>query len=81
MENRLKTRPEKHNIFKTVPIESLIKNPNNPNHMSKPNFKKLVRNIELTGLYEPIIVRHVGWASKEIARNNISYCAIKSSPL
>ena len=46
-----------HNKYKTVPIEILIENPNNPNRMSKPNFKKLVRNIKSTGLYEPVIVK------------------------
>ncbi len=59
MENTAKT----HNIFKSVPIENLIENPNSPSRMSKPTFAKLVRNIERTGLYEPVIVRHVGWAS------------------
>ncbi len=48
---------EKQNNFKIVPIDMLIDNPNNPNHMSKSSFAKLVRNIEHTGLYEPIIVR------------------------
>ncbi len=31
--------------------------PDNPNHMSRPTFTRLVRNIERTGLYEPLIVR------------------------
>ena len=53
MENATKT----HNIFKSVPIESLTDNANNPGRMSKQCFAKLVRNIERTGLYEPIIVR------------------------
>jgi ParB/RepB/Spo0J family partition protein len=47
----------KRNKIQTVPIETLIDNPNNPNRMSKTTFAKLVRNIERTGLYEPIIVR------------------------
>ncbi len=53
MENTAKT----HNIFKSVPIENLIENPNSPGRMSKTTFAKLVRNIERTGLYEPVIVR------------------------
>jgi hypothetical protein len=57
MDNTSKKRIEKQNIFKTVPIEMLIENPNSPNRMSKSSFAKLVRNIERTGLYEPIIVR------------------------
>ncbi len=48
---------KKRNKIQTVPIETLIDNPNNPNRMSKTTFAKLVRNIEHTGLYEPIIVR------------------------
>ena len=57
MENKTKTQIKTHNKFKIVPIENLIENPNNPNRMSKSSFAKLVRNIERTGLYEPIIVR------------------------
>ncbi len=59
MENKTKTRLEKQNNFKTVPIEILSDNPNNPNRMSKSSFAKLVRNIERTRLYEPIIVRKI----------------------
>ncbi len=40
-----------------IAIEKLVENPNNPNIMSKTNFKKLVQNIKKTGLYEPIVVR------------------------
>jgi ParB family chromosome partitioning protein len=58
MENTVKTPLEKQNKIQTVPIEMLIDNPNNPNRMSKSSFAKLVRNIEQTGLYEPIIVRN-----------------------
>jgi ParB-like chromosome segregation protein Spo0J len=47
----------KQNTIRSVSIDSLIENPNNPNRMSKTSFAKLVRNIERTGLYEPIIVR------------------------
>lgn len=48
---------KKQNKIQSVPIDSLIENPNNPNKMSKKTFAKLVRNIERTGLYEPLIVR------------------------
>jgi len=43
--------------IKTVPIEKLTAHPDNPNRMSDKTFAKLVRNIERTGRYEPIIVR------------------------
>jgi ParB-like chromosome segregation protein Spo0J len=41
----------------TIPLDKLVPHPDNPNHMSKVTFAKLVRNIEQTGLYEPLIVR------------------------
>jgi ParB family chromosome partitioning protein len=40
-----------------IAINKLIAHPDNPNVMSGEKFRKLVRNIERTGLYEPIIVR------------------------
>lgn len=40
-----------------VPLNRLLPHPDNPNHMSQPTFARLVRNIEQTGLYEPLIVR------------------------
>jgi ParB/RepB/Spo0J family partition protein len=43
-----------------VPIDKLIAHPDNPNRMSDKTFTKLVRNIERTGRYEPIIVRPKG---------------------
>jgi ParB/RepB/Spo0J family partition protein len=43
--------------IKTITIEKLVPHPYNPNVMSESNFRKLVRNIEKTGLYEPIVVR------------------------
>ncbi len=45
------------NQIRLVAIEKLIGNPDSPNRMSKGKFNKLVRNIERTGLYEPLIVR------------------------
>jgi len=41
----------------SIPIEKLVAHPDNPNRMSKRNLAKLVRNIERTGRYEPLIVR------------------------
>jgi ParB-like chromosome segregation protein Spo0J len=38
-------------------MEKLEAHPGNPNKQSAINFGKLVRNIERTGLYEPLIVR------------------------
>jgi ParB/RepB/Spo0J family partition protein len=43
--------------MKTIAISKLYPHPANPNVMSESNFGKLVRNIERTGLYEPIVVR------------------------
>jgi hypothetical protein len=43
--------------IKSVRIEKLLAHPDNPNVMSDSKLKKLVRNIERTGLYEPIVVR------------------------
>lgn len=41
----------------SIPIEKLIAHPDNPNRMSKRNLAKLIRNIERTGRYEPLVVR------------------------
>jgi ParB/RepB/Spo0J family partition protein len=43
--------------IESIPIAKLIPHPANPNQMSDSTFRKLVRNIGRTGLYEPIIVR------------------------
>jgi ParB/RepB/Spo0J family partition protein len=45
------------NTIKTIVLSKLIAHPDNPNVMSDAMFRKLVRNIERTGLYEPIVVR------------------------
>ncbi|MFZ0035693.1 MAG: ParB/RepB/Spo0J family partition protein [Sedimentisphaerales bacterium] len=45
------------NTVQTIEIEKLVAHPDNPNQQSKVNFSKLVRNIERTGRYEPIVVR------------------------
>ena len=43
--------------IQSVPLSKLVDHPDNPNHMSGSTFAKLVRNIERTGRYEPIVVR------------------------
>ena len=45
------------NKIQTIVLEKLLGHPANPNRMSKVNFRKLVRNIERSGRYEPIVVR------------------------
>ncbi|MBN1796716.1 MAG: ParB N-terminal domain-containing protein [Sedimentisphaerales bacterium] len=49
---------QNHNSkIKTVELKYLFPHPDNPNRMSKENFRKLKRHIERTGRYEPVIVR------------------------
>jgi hypothetical protein len=45
------------NQVQSIALDRLIAHPDNPNRMSKTNFAKLVRNIERTGRYEPLVVR------------------------
>ena len=45
------------NQVSSVPIEKLVAHPDTVNRMSKRVFAKLVRNIERTGRYEPLVVR------------------------
>jgi len=45
------------NTIQSISLDRLIAHPDNPNRMNKGNFAKLVRNIERTGLYEPLTVR------------------------
>ncbi len=45
------------NSIRSIPLERLNAHPDNPNEQSRVNFGKLVRNIERTGRYEPLIVR------------------------
>ena len=44
-------------MIQSIALSKLIAHPDNPNVMSEATFRKLVRNIERTGLYEPIVVR------------------------
>ena len=46
-----------NNELRTIKLEKLLPHPDNPNRMSKANFDKLVRNINQTGRYEPLLVR------------------------
>jgi len=48
------------NRVMSIQINKLIDHPNSPNRMSKRNFTRLVRNIEWTGRYEPLVVRRHG---------------------
>jgi hypothetical protein len=45
------------NRLTSIPVDKLIAHPGNPNWMSRRNFARLVRNIERTGRYEPLVVR------------------------
>jgi hypothetical protein len=45
------------NSIQSIALDKLDAHPDNPNQQSKVNFSKLVRNIERTGRYEPLIVR------------------------
>jgi ParB-like chromosome segregation protein Spo0J len=45
------------NIIRSIRLDKLVAHPDNPNQQSKVVFGKLVRNIERTGRYEPILVR------------------------
>jgi ParB/RepB/Spo0J family partition protein len=45
------------NSVQQIALEKLSAHPDNPNQQSKANFARLVRNIERTGRYEPLIVR------------------------
>jgi len=45
------------NSIQSIPLDRLVAHPDNPNRQSRANFTKLVRNIERTGRYEPLVVR------------------------
>jgi len=45
------------NRIQSIALEKLVAHPDNPNRMSKAKFAKLLRNIERTGRYEPLVVR------------------------
>jgi ParB-like chromosome segregation protein Spo0J len=48
------------NRIMSIPVDKLIDHHGSPNRMSRRNFARLVRNIEWTGLYEPLVVRRQG---------------------
>ena len=43
--------------IRNIPLTKLIPHPDNPNRMSRAAFGKLMRHINRTGQYEPLIVR------------------------
>jgi len=45
------------NTIQQIALYKLVAHPDNPNKMTGSTFAKLVRNIERTGRYEPLIVR------------------------
>ena len=45
------------NTIQSIPLDKLVEHPGNPNRMSSSTLAKLVRNIERTGRYEPLVVR------------------------
>jgi len=45
------------NAISSIRLDKLVAHPDNPNRQSEVTFNKLVRNIERTGRYEPILVR------------------------
>lgn len=45
------------NQVQSIALDKLVAHPDNPNRMSKAKFAKLIRNIERTGRYEPLVVR------------------------
>lgn len=53
------------NKIQSLPLDKLVPHPDNPNRMSKANFAKLIRNIKLSGRYEPLIVRPGSGASPQ----------------
>jgi ParB-like chromosome segregation protein Spo0J len=60
------------NRIQSISLEKLVSHPDNPNRMSKSKYAKLLRNIERTGLYEPLVVRPCPHKS--------CYCCAKRSP-
>ncbi len=60
------------NTIQTVPLGRLVPHPDSPNCMSKAKIAKLVRNIECTDLYEPLIVRPCPQTSCDTCPNKIN---------
>ncbi|MCU0918487.1 MAG: ParB/RepB/Spo0J family partition protein [Planctomycetes bacterium] len=45
------------NYIRHIPLTKLVPHPDNANRMSRTTFSKLLRHIERTGCYEPLVVR------------------------
>ena len=43
--------------IQSIQLDKLLSHPDNPNRMSKANLARMVRNIKLSGRYEPLVVR------------------------
>ncbi len=43
--------------IRRISLDRLVPHPGHPNRMSRTTFEKLVRNMERTGRYEPLVVR------------------------
>jgi hypothetical protein len=43
--------------IRRISLDRLVPHPGHPNRMSRATFEKLVRNMERTGRYEPLVVR------------------------
>ncbi|MFA5555285.1 MAG: ParB/RepB/Spo0J family partition protein [Phycisphaerae bacterium] len=65
------------NTITAIAIEQLEPHPDNPNKMGKSSFAKLVRNIERTGRYEPLIVRAVQGMRYQIINGHHRFEALK----
>jgi len=67
------------NRVSRIAIDKLVAHPDNPNRMSKTNFAKLVRNIERTGRYEPLVVRPCPSSSLRVSpQKNCHFCASRN---
>lgn len=66
------------NQILSIPIESLVPHPDNPSRMSKKKFAKLIRNIERTGRYEPLVVRPCPAAYCHSPQDALRYCESKN---
>jgi hypothetical protein len=65
------------NAIMHIELRNLAPHPANPNRMSKVNFARLVRHIERTGRYEPLIVRPLPQPSAEHRASSIENQASK----
>ena len=45
------------NCVESIGLDRLVEHLDNANRQSRESFNKLVRNIERTGMYEPLVVR------------------------